>query len=137
MAAMWPPRWQLLAKDILNGSQPAVYFSVPGSPFHSENSKLPAYDLAAAQKDIDAYVAEKGGPVKFTMLVFQQQLDQDMPQKTWPKAVVCRKHVANPQREGQAQLMERRRLMEPLVIPMMLHNSPRECRQILVSVLHI
>jgi peptide/nickel transport system substrate-binding protein len=67
----------VLATDILNKSIPAEYFSVPGSPFHSEGSKLPAYDVAAAQKLIDAYVAEKGGPVKFTMLAFQQTLDQD------------------------------------------------------------
>jgi peptide/nickel transport system substrate-binding protein len=67
----------VLATDILNKSIPAQYFSVPGTPFHSEGSKLPAYDVAAAQKLIDAYVAEKGGPVKFTMLAFQQTLDQD------------------------------------------------------------
>jgi ABC-type transport system substrate-binding protein len=67
----------ILATDILNKSVPAVYFSVPGTPWHSEGSKLPAYDVAGAQKLIDAYVAEKGGPVKFTMLAFQQTLDQD------------------------------------------------------------
>jgi peptide/nickel transport system substrate-binding protein len=67
----------VLAKDILNNSEPAVFFSVPGTPWHSPNSALPKYDLAAAQKLIDEYDAEKGGPVTFTMLAFQQTLDQD------------------------------------------------------------
>jgi peptide/nickel transport system substrate-binding protein len=67
----------ILAEEILNKTLPAQYFSVPGTPWHSESSKLPAYDVAAAQKLIDEYVAEKGGPVKFTMLAFQQTLDQD------------------------------------------------------------
>jgi peptide/nickel transport system substrate-binding protein len=68
----------VLAKDILNNSVPAVYFSVPGTPWHSEGSKLPTYDVAGAQKLIDAYVADHGGqPVTFTMLAFQQTLDQD------------------------------------------------------------
>jgi ABC-type transport system substrate-binding protein len=67
----------VLATDILNKSVPAEFMSNPGTPWHSEGSKLPAYDVAAAQKLIDEYVAEKGGPVKFTMLAFQQTLDQD------------------------------------------------------------
>jgi len=67
----------IMGKDILNGSVPAEYFSVPGTPWHSEGSKLPAYDVPGAQKLIDEYVAEKGGPVTFTMLAFQQTLDQD------------------------------------------------------------
>jgi peptide/nickel transport system substrate-binding protein len=67
----------VLAKDILNNSVPAEFFSLPGTPWHSANSALPKYDLVAAQKDIDSYVAEKGGPVTFTMLAFQQTLDQD------------------------------------------------------------
>ncbi len=68
----------VLAKDILNNSVPSVYFSVPGTPWHSEGSKLPTYDVAGAQKLIDSYVADHGGqPVTFTMLAFQQTLDQD------------------------------------------------------------
>ena len=41
--------------------------------FHADE----VFAVAGAQKLIDAYVAEKGGPVKFTMLAFQQTLDQD------------------------------------------------------------
>ena len=37
---------------------------------------LPKYDPAAAQKLVDAYVAEKG-PIKFTWLAFEQVLDQN------------------------------------------------------------
>ena len=49
-----------------------------GNPFHNEKAALPKYDPAAAQKLIDAYVAEKNGgqPIKFVMLSSQQTLDQ-------------------------------------------------------------
>jgi peptide/nickel transport system substrate-binding protein len=67
----------VLAKTILNNSVPADFFSVPGTPWHSANAALPKYDKVDAQKLIDSYVADKGGPVKFTMLAFQQTLDQD------------------------------------------------------------
>src|SRR5262249_49413880 len=38
------------------------------SAFYSKSIKQTTNDLAAAQKLIDAYVAEKGGPVKITIL---------------------------------------------------------------------
>lgn len=75
--AMAFPR-DILAKEILNNSVPAESMSVPGTPWYSQAQALPKYDPVEAQKLIDAYVAEKGGqPVTFTMLVFQQTLDQD------------------------------------------------------------
>jgi peptide/nickel transport system substrate-binding protein len=70
--------YAVLAKDILGGATPADNFTVKGSPYYDEKAALPKYDPAAAQKLIDAYVAEKNGgqPIKFTMLAFQQTLDQ-------------------------------------------------------------
>ena len=67
-----------LAKDILGGAAPATHFTVKGTPFHDDKAALPKYDPAAAQKLIDAYVAEKNGgqPIKFKMNASQQSLDQ-------------------------------------------------------------
>ncbi len=65
----------VLAKDILLNSIPADYFALKGSKDFSEASALPKYDAAGAQKLIDEYVKEKG-PITFTMVVFQQTLDQ-------------------------------------------------------------
>jgi peptide/nickel transport system substrate-binding protein len=67
-----------LAKDVLGGATPATHFTVKGTPFHDEKAVLPKYDLVAAQKNIDAYVAEKnsGQPIKFTILAAQQSTDQ-------------------------------------------------------------
>lgn len=67
-----------LAKDILGGATPATHFTTKGTPFHDEKAALPKYDLAAAQKNIDAYVAEKNGgqPVKFTIYSTQTTSDQ-------------------------------------------------------------
>ena len=67
-----------LAKDILGGATPADNMTVKGTPYYDEKAALPKYDPVAAQKNIDAYVAEKNGgqPIKFTMLAFQQTLDQ-------------------------------------------------------------
>jgi peptide/nickel transport system substrate-binding protein len=67
--------FKVLAKDILNDSVPAEFFTAPSSPWHDPKATLPKYDPAAAQKLIDSYVAEKG-PIKFTWLAFQQTLDQ-------------------------------------------------------------
>ena len=70
--------YAVLARDILGGATPADNFTVKGTPYYNEKATLPKYDLAAAQKNIDAYVAEKNGgqPVTFTMNAFQQTLDQ-------------------------------------------------------------
>ena len=67
-----------LTKDVLGGLTAATHFTVKGNPFHDEKAVLPKYDPPAAQKLIDAYVAEKNGgqPIKFTMLASQQTLDQ-------------------------------------------------------------
>ena len=67
--------FKVLAKDILNDSVPADNFTPPSSPWYDPKATLPKYDPVAAQKLIDAYVAEKG-PIKFTWLAFQQTLDQ-------------------------------------------------------------
>jgi peptide/nickel transport system substrate-binding protein len=43
----------------------------PGSPYYNPKLKLPAYDLAGAQKLIDQIVADQGGkPISVTMQVF-------------------------------------------------------------------
>ena len=70
--------YAVLNKDILGGSTPATTFTVPGGPFHDDKAVLPKYDPAAAQKLIDAYVADKNGgqPLKITMNAFQQTSDQ-------------------------------------------------------------
>ena len=65
----------VLAKDILQNSVPAEYFAIKGSKEFSEGSALPKYDPVGAQKLIDEYVKEKG-PITFTMVAFQQTLDQ-------------------------------------------------------------
>ena len=49
---------------------PADTLFLDTNPFYDATAKKPAYDLAAAQKLIDAYVAEKGGPVRFKMGAF-------------------------------------------------------------------
>jgi peptide/nickel transport system substrate-binding protein len=49
---------------------PADTLFLDTNPFYDAAAKKPAYDLAAAQKLIDAYVAEKGGPVRFKMGAF-------------------------------------------------------------------
>ena len=69
--------WQALSDVVFGeGSQWLDTFTIPGTPWHSENAKLPAYDPDEAQRLIDEYVAEKGGPVKIHMYAFQQSLDQ-------------------------------------------------------------
>lgn len=68
--------FKVLAKDILNDSVPSEFFTPPSSPWHNPAAALPKYDPAAAQKLVDAYVAEKG-PIKFTWLAFEQVLDQN------------------------------------------------------------
>jgi ABC-type transport system substrate-binding protein len=68
--------FKILAREILNDSVPAEFFTPPTSPWHNPNSALPKYDPVAAQKLVDAYVAEKG-PIKFTWLAFEQVLDQN------------------------------------------------------------
>jgi peptide/nickel transport system substrate-binding protein len=54
-------------KAALGTASIATTYFVKGSPFYNEKVKQPAYNLAQAQKLIDAYVAEKG-PVTFTLL---------------------------------------------------------------------
>ena len=68
----------VLAKDVLGNATAADNFTVKGTPYYDEKAVLPKYDPAAAQKAIDAYVAEKNGgqPVKITMIAFQQTLNQ-------------------------------------------------------------
>jgi peptide/nickel transport system substrate-binding protein len=69
--------YSALAKDILGGATPADNFTVKGTPWYDEKAVLPKYDPAAAQKLVDAYVAEKNGgqPIKVTMLSAQQSSD--------------------------------------------------------------
>jgi peptide/nickel transport system substrate-binding protein len=68
--------FKVLAREILNDSVPAEFFTPPSSPWHNPNAALPKYDPVNAQKLVDAYVAEKG-PIKFTWLAFEQVLDQN------------------------------------------------------------
>jgi peptide/nickel transport system substrate-binding protein len=69
--------WAALAETVFGkGAKPAVNFTNEGSPWFTAKGAMPKYDPAEAQRLIDAYVAEKGGPIKFTMLTFQQTLDQ-------------------------------------------------------------
>jgi peptide/nickel transport system substrate-binding protein len=67
-------RLRSTGEDILGGATAATTFTVKGNPFHDEKATLPKYDPAAAQKLIDAYVAEKNGgqPIKFTMLALSR-----------------------------------------------------------------
>jgi peptide/nickel transport system substrate-binding protein len=46
---------------------PVTTYFVKGSPFYDASVKQASYDVAKAQKLIDAYVTEKGGPVSFTL----------------------------------------------------------------------
>jgi peptide/nickel transport system substrate-binding protein len=51
----------------------------PGTPFYDPTVRMPKYDLAGAQKLIDAVVAETGKPVQFTLTYFNtaQYIVQD------------------------------------------------------------
>lgn len=68
--------FRAMAKEVLHDAIPAEHFTPSGSPWHNPKAVLPKYDPAAAQKLVDAYVAEKG-PIKFTWLAFEQMLDQN------------------------------------------------------------
>jgi peptide/nickel transport system substrate-binding protein len=69
--------WDALAETVFGeGAVAATNFTNEGSPWFTEGGALPEYDPAEAQRLIDAYIAERGGPVRFTMLAFQQTLDQ-------------------------------------------------------------
>lgn len=65
--------------DVQRGAEPLKYYTVPGTPQHTEESQLASYDLAAAQKLVDDYVGEHGGqPIKFTYYAFQVQVSSDL-----------------------------------------------------------
>ncbi|HVJ96450.1 MAG TPA: ABC transporter substrate-binding protein [Acidimicrobiia bacterium] len=69
--------WDALADTVFGeGAEALTNFTLEGTPFYTDDAALPPYDPAAAQELIDEYVAEKGGPIKITMLSFQQSLDQ-------------------------------------------------------------
>jgi peptide/nickel transport system substrate-binding protein len=67
--------------QIRRGNNPAALMTTvdsPGSPYYDPSIKLPKTNVAAAQKLIDAYIAENGGkPINITYTVFNNWLLQD------------------------------------------------------------
>ena len=69
--------WQGLAEDVFGPGSSAPYnFTLEGTKFYTPDAALPKYDTAEAQKLIDEYTAEKGGPLVINLQAFQQSLDQ-------------------------------------------------------------
>jgi peptide/nickel transport system substrate-binding protein len=69
--------WQAFADTVFGeGATAATNFTLEGTPWYTEDAALPSYDPDEAQRLIDEYVAEKGGPLEITALAFQQNLDQ-------------------------------------------------------------
>jgi peptide/nickel transport system substrate-binding protein len=69
--------WAALSDTVFGeGSEALTNFTLEGTPWYTDDAALPEYDPATAQELVDEYVADNGGPVRITMLTFQQSLDQ-------------------------------------------------------------
>jgi ABC-type transport system substrate-binding protein len=69
--------WQALADTVFGeGAKASTNFTMEGTKWFAPDATLPEYDPDEAQRLIDEYVAEKGGPIAINYTAFQQSLDQ-------------------------------------------------------------
>src|SRR5690606_8444595 len=69
--------WQAMADTVFGEGSIAPYnFTLEGTPWYNPDATLPPYDPAEAQRLLDEYIAEKGGPVNINYTACQQSLDQ-------------------------------------------------------------
>jgi peptide/nickel transport system substrate-binding protein len=70
--------WRALAENVFGEGSVAPYnFTLDGTRWYHEDAELPPYDVDAAQRLVDGYVAEHGGaPIRIVITTYQQALDQ-------------------------------------------------------------